>query len=182
MNKPTRYTTWLHKRTTAERAIMAYVSCGTTELIPHLPKLAALRLPRPTRFNVTVGVSAALLVGLPTIGAMLSPKTVENKAPVVASAPVSKWKNPNVKPFAESPFMDYGKVVWDEEDQQWRCEFEKGSTTPCSKAEGKTAEQNEDLGATGRITSMQSEAELKAKDEYWCGPFEKPEKTGCNSL
>lgn len=100
----------------------------------------------------------------------------------VETAPVSKWKNPNIKPFAESPFMDYGKVEWSEADQQWRCEFDKGRTTPCSKAEGKTTEQNEDLGATGRVASMRSEAELKAKDAYWCGPFEDPKKTGCNSL
>jgi hypothetical protein len=182
MNKPTRYTTWLHKRTTAERAIMAYVSCGTTELIPHLPKLAALRLPRPTRFNVTVGVSAALLVGLPTIGAMLSPKTMETKAPVVASAPVSKWKNPNVKPFAESPFMDYGTVEWDANYSQWICQTDRHSWAPCKSAEGRTAAQLEDDGFKARAYNAQRDAEEDAKNEYWCGPFEKPEKTGCNSL
>ena len=104
----------------------------------------------------------------------------------IETAPMSKWKNPNIKPFAESPYLDYGKVIWDEGEQQWRCEVEKGGTTPCSNAEGKTAEQLKEDGAQARVNSARFHAEREAREralnEYWCGPFEDPKKTGCNEL
>jgi hypothetical protein len=148
------------------------------------------------RFLKTVGITSAAWFGFIIPACLVS----EANSPVlytpdpyptspstkVEAAPVNKWKNPNIKPFAESPFMDYGKVEWDEDDQQWRCEFAKGSTTPCSKAEGKTAEQLKEDGAQARVDTARFRAEREAQEralnEYWCGPFEDPKKTGCNSL
>jgi hypothetical protein len=179
MKETSRYTTWLHNRTMAQRIALAYTTCGTTELIPHLPKLVAWR---PSRLQRNIGIGFAVLIGGAAIGNSIETATKVETAPVVASAPVSKWNNPNVKPFAESPYMAYGEVYWDANTNQWYCQVQRHMSTPCKNAEGRSATQLEDDAFKSREYTARAEAEEKAKNEYWCGPFEKPEKTGCNSL
>jgi hypothetical protein len=178
MKETSRYTAWLHKRTTAERVAMAYASFGTTELVPHLPKLGAWR---PSRLQRNIGIGFAVLIAGAAIGDSIETATKVETAPVVASAPVSKWNNPNVKPFAESPYMAYGEVHWDANTNQWYCQVQRHMSTPCKNTEGRSATQLENDAFKSREYAARAKAEEKAKNEYWCGPFEKPEKTGCHT-
>lgn len=119
----------------------------------------------------------------PTPEVVNTPKSEPNK--VVTQPAYTRWNNPNVKPFDVSPYYQGGytpTVYWDASTNQWYCKVSKHSATRCQDAEGKTEEQLAESRYQSEKFMADRDAQERALNDYWCGPFEDPKKTGCNKL
>jgi hypothetical protein len=114
---------------------------------------------RPLAIGMLLTIPGAVILNC----IMPSPEqvTAQLAANNTQAVPISKWKNPNVKPFAESPFYSGGyteTVTWDERTQQWYCKFSDTSSTRCSDAEGKTQAQLDQEGEKARQATADFDA------------------------
>lgn len=106
-------------------------------------------------------------------------------APEVVTPTYTHWNNPNVKPFEVSPWFQGGytpTVYWDAQDKQWRCKINEDTAVPCRQAEGKTEEQFAQDRYNSEKYMADRDARERALNDYWCGAFEDPKKTGCREL
>jgi hypothetical protein len=145
-------------------------------------------------FALIAGGSVAFAASVSVIGLAVNlipsvcssnPTCPFKPTPKVAAPAYTRWNNPNVKPFAESPYYQGGytdTVYWDESTQQWYCKVEQYGATRCQDAEGETKEQIAEAGAKARAGRAELDAQQRALNEYWCGAFEDPKKTGCREL
>jgi hypothetical protein len=180
-----RYTSWHSKLTLPQKFALAYTTMGVSELVPYV-NAKAIPLDRVKKVAKRVGF-ASIGFGALIVCASISHNVDQAQAPAkVSSAPAyTRWNNPNVKPFNESPWFSGGfneTVYWDATTKQWYCSVTENGATPCKEAEGKTTAQLAEDTAKLEAYQANREAEEAAKNDYWCGLFEDPQKTGCHSM
>ncbi len=154
-----------------------------------------MKIPQPLKtlaFIVGGSVAFTAAVGVVGVGVNLIPSVCNSNptcpfkpAPEVVVPTYTRWNNPNVKPFAESPYYQGGftdTVHWDESTQQWYCKVSEHSSTRCQDAEGKTEGQLVESRMKSEAYMAERDAQEDALNDYWCGPLENAKKTGCKSL
>ena len=177
---------FMSARTTLQRVGLAYSSFGVSEVLYNRKKIVeATKNVVASKRNKRIAVASASLITFVCVGSFFESR---EKPAIAASSPApvyTRWNNPNVKPFEVSPWFQGGytpTVYWDAQDKQWRCKINEDTAVPCRQAEGKTEEQFAQDRYNSEKYMADRDARERALNDYWCGPFEDPKKTGCNKL
>jgi hypothetical protein len=179
-----RYISWHAKLSLSQKFALAYTTLGVSELVTNVKASQVKKITKRVGF-VSLGCGALIVCASVSHNIDQAQTTAQTTAEVASAPAYTRWNNPNVKPFAESPYYQGGytdTVYWDESTQQWYCKVEQHGATRCQDAEGETKEQIAEAGAKARAGRAELDAQQRALNEYWCGAFEDPKKTGCREL